>query len=140
MHTWYPNTWIEKIDENGNPIYNSRDNMSQEISKDNSSIPKTSYSYKFNETKTKNISGVLKPEDSQGKTIKEIYDNSIINYKTIEPRKNMISDESSDIIMPGGSNLQYYTADTWTYEGDNGGLFFDDVHADDTMSNFVSVF
>jgi hypothetical protein len=138
MYTWYPNTWIDKIDENGKPLYKSRDNL-----KDTSGIPKTSYSYDFNNVKIGNMSSVLKPEDSQGKTIKEIYDNSIIDYKSLGPNKNMLSDETSDIIMSGGSNLQYYTADTWTYENENqqnGGLIYDNVYGDDPMSNNVSVF
>lgn len=143
MYSWYPNTWIERIDENGNPIYNSRDKMLQQSSNDSSGIPKTSFSYDFNNVKTKNISSILKPEDSQGKTIKEIYDNSIVDYKSLGPKKNKVTDETSDIIMPGGSNLQYYTADTWTYENENqvnGGVIFNNVYGDDPMSNTVSVF
>jgi hypothetical protein len=138
MNTWYPNTWIDKIDENGNPIYKSRNNL-----KDTSGIPKTSYSYDFNNVKIKNISGVLKSEDNQGKSIKEIYDNSIVDYKLLYPQKNMLTDDTSDIIMSGGSNLQYYTADTWTYENENqenGGIIFDNVYGDDPMSNNVSIF
>jgi hypothetical protein len=124
IYSWYPNTWIEKIDDKGEPIYNSRNDQF-----DTSSIPKT----KIN----------INIEDPQGKTIKEIYDNSIINYKSITPTKNMITDETLDNIMPGGSNLQYYTADTWTYENEkqeNGGLIYDNVYANDTLSDFVSIF
>ena len=142
LYTWYPNTWIERIDENGNPIYNNRENV---IGKKDTLIdgPKSSFSYDFNNVKIDNMSGILKPEDSQGKTIKEIYDNSMVDYKKLGPHKTKITDETSDIVMPGGSNLQYFTADTWTYENENqenGGVIFDNVYGNDPMSNTVSVF
>lgn len=141
LYTWYPNTWIDHIDENGIPVYNSRENVTGK--KDTFIEPKSSFSYDFNDVKTKNISSVLSQEDSQGKTIKEIYDNSIVDYKKLGPNKNRISDETDDIIMPGGSNLEYFTADTWTYENEdvnNGGLIYDNVYGDDLMSNSVAVF
>lgn len=141
LYTWYPNTWIDHIDENGNPVYNSRENVTgkKETVIDG---PKSRFSYDFNNTKTTNISSELKPED-KGKTIKEIYDNSLIDYKKLGPKKNKITDETSDIVMPGGSNLTYFSADTWTYENENdinGGLLYDNVYGDDPMSNTVSVF
>jgi len=141
LYTWYPNTWIDHIDENGNPVYNSR----EEISGNKETIidgPKSSFSYDFNITKTTNISSALKPED-KGKTIKEIYDNSMVDYKNLGPKKNQITDETSDIVMPGGSNLNYFSADTRTYENEhesNGGLIYDNVYGDDQMSNTVPVF
>jgi len=142
LTTWYPNTWIERIDENGNPIYNSRENviMNKETIIDR---PKSSFSYDFNNVKTVNMSGILKPEDIQGKTIKEIYDNSMVDYKKLEPSKTKISDETDHVVMSGGSNLEYFTADTWTYENEcqsNGGVIFDNVYGDGSMSNTVSVF
>ena len=144
LYTWYPNTWIERIDENGKPIYNSRENFtkeSTEIILDNNPI--SSSSYDFNKMKTENASGILKPEDSSGKTIKEIYDNSIVDYKKLGPIKNRVTDETSDIIMPGGSNLTYFTPDVWTYDNENhenGGLIYNDVYANDPMSNNTSVY
>ena len=63
------------------------------------------------------MSGILSPEDISGKTLKEVYDNSIVNYRTLGPNKNRITDENDDVIMQGGSNLKFFTADTWTYEG-----------------------
>ena len=138
LNTWYPNTWIERIDENGNPIYNSRENITKEP-KDSTKIildymPESSKSYEFNKNK---------PEDNDGKTIKEIYDNSMVDYKKLVPIKNKISDETSDIVMPGGSNLTYFTPDTWTYDQENpenGGLIYNNVYGDDPMSNNASVF
>jgi hypothetical protein len=142
LYTWYPNTWIERIDENGNPIYNSRDKVTGKVDIVIDEA-KSSFSYEFNNVKTVNMSGVLGLENSQGKTIKEIYDNSMVDYKNLGPKKNRISDDTSDIVMPGGSNLEYFTADTWTYENEdanNGGLIYDNVYGDDTMSNNVAVF
>jgi hypothetical protein len=138
LNTWYPNTWIDHIDKNGNPVYNKVIKKEKNII----DVPKSSFSYDFNNTKTTNISSALKPED-KGKTIKEIYDNSMVNYKNLEPKKIQISDETSDVIMQGGSNLSYFAADTWTYEDEhsiNGGLIYNDVYGDDPMSNTVSVF
>ncbi len=141
LYTWYPNTWVDHIDENGQPVYNSRDQVTgrKETIIDG---PKSSFSYDFNNTKTTNISSALKPED-KGKTIKEIYDNSMVNYKNLGPKKTQVTDGTSDIIMQGGSNLGYFAADTWTYEDEhenNGGLIYDDVYGNDPMSNTVSVF
>ena len=142
LNTWYPNTWIDHIDENGKPVYDSREHVT---GKAETIIdgPKSSFSYEFNKNKTDNMSGILKPEDSQGKTIKEVYDNSMVDYKKLGPKKNMVSDENSDVVMPGGSNLKYFTTDTWTYENENpenGGLIYNNLYADDPMSNTVSVF
>jgi hypothetical protein len=137
LNTWYPNTWIEKIDENGNPIYGSRESSDPFLIKQ-----KTNSSYDFNNMKTENIDSVLKKEDV-GKTIKEVYDNSIIDYKKLEPKKIMIGDENSDIIMPGGSNLTFFNSDTWTYENEkpeNGGIIYDGIYANDELSNSVSVY
>ena len=137
LNTWYPNTWIEKIDENGNPIYGSRESSDPFLIKQ-----KTNSSYDFNIMKTENVDSVLKKEDV-GKTIKEIYDNSIIDYKKLEPKKNMIGDENSDIIMPGSSNLKFFSSDTWTYENEkpeNGGILYDGIYANDELSNNVSVY
>lgn len=137
LNTWYPNTWIEKIDDNGNPIYGSRESSDPFLIK-----PETNPSYDFNLMKTENIDSVLKKEDV-GKTIKEVYDNSIIDYRKLEPKKNMIGDENSDIIMPGGSNLTFYNSDTWTYENEkpeNGGILYDGIYANDELSNNVSVY
>ena len=137
LNTWYPNTWIEKIDENGNPIYGSRESSDPFLIKQ-----KTNSSYDFNNMKTENVDSILKKEDV-GKTIKEVYDNSIIDYKKLEPKQNMIGDENSDIIMPGSSNLTFFNSDTWTYENEkpeNGGILYDSIYANDELSNNVSVY
>jgi len=137
LYTWYPNTWIDHIDENGKPVYNSREHVTGKS--DTFIYPKTSASYDFN-----NKSNVLKPEEIQGKTIKEIYDNSIVDYKKLGPKKIMVSDDTSDIVMPGGSNLVYFTPDTWTYEDEtpeNGGVLYNNLYASDPMTqNAVAVF
>jgi hypothetical protein len=142
LNTWYPNTWIDHIDENGNPVYDSREHVT---GKADTFInePKSSFSYDFNNVKTGNMSGVLKPEDFKGKTIKEVYDNSMVDYKKLGPQKTRLTDETTDTVMPGGSNLTYFTSDTWTYKDENpenGGLIYDNVYGDDPMSNTVSVF
>ena len=54
LNTWYSNTWIDHIDKDGNPVYNSRENVTGE----KETIidgPKSSFSYDFNNTKTTNI-------------------------------------------------------------------------------------
>jgi hypothetical protein len=141
LYTWYPNTWIDHIDENGEPVYNSRECVT---GKADTFIdgPKSSSSYDFNNNKTINMGGVLKSEN-EGKTIKEVYDNSMVDYKKLGPQKTRLTDETSDIVMHGGSNQCYFTSDTWTYENENpenGGLIYDNVYGDDPMSNTVSVF
>lgn len=102
MNSWYPNTWIEKFDEEGNPVYNSRDNIEEFIES------KARFSYDFNKEKIINMDGVVDPTDfhnNQGKTLKEVYDNAFVDFKKLVPKMDIKN--SNDFI------------NTWSYENEN---------------------
>ena len=69
LNTWYGNTWIEYIDNNGTPIYNSSNNKINDseiiINRDVENLNREDMN------STNNI----------GKPIKFIYDSLIDNYK-----------------------------------------------------------
>ena len=64
LNSWVPNTWIDSFDTNGKPIYKSRDDKTITM---NSKIH-----FDYN-----NI------ENTNNKTIKEIYDNKVVNLKNL---------------------------------------------------------
>jgi hypothetical protein len=69
MNTWYSNKWIEYIDDNGNPVYNSSDNSIY-----NSEII---VNRDIENLKSDDINSA----DLIGKPIKYIYDSLIDDYK-----------------------------------------------------------
>jgi hypothetical protein len=110
LATWYPNTWIERIDSNGNPVYNSRKTKETFIES------KARFHYK-NGT----MDGIADPTEfleTDGKTIKEIYDQSIFNYKENQPKKTLI-EKTGEFVESAGSNLLLVTPDVWKYEHEN---------------------
>jgi hypothetical protein len=125
LNTWYPNTWIESIDSNGKPIYNSRENVTKTV--ENFIESKARFDYKFDTLKTGEMSGVISPDDiknNQGKSLKEIYDNSFVDFKKLVPKKQMLESEPDSQQLKAASNLSFLTPDTWVYadeKPENGG-------------------
>jgi hypothetical protein len=121
----YPNRWIESFDNEGNPIYNSRENKLGVV--ETFIEPKARFSYSFNKEKIANMDGIVDPDDyidDRGKTLKEIYDNSFVDFKKLTPKEIMINDEPNTNKLEAASNLQYITPDTWVYQNErpeNGG-------------------
>jgi hypothetical protein len=150
----YPNTWIDCVDSHGTgmPQWNSREETTGKV--DKIILPRALNSYSFNKEKIVNMGGIINPNDilndtqginldtgNTGKKIKDIYDNSFVNFKNLIPNKIIISDtfdtfngeiEPSEFttntqLRQGASNLQYLTPDTWIYEnekGENGGAMY----------------
>jgi hypothetical protein len=136
LKTWYPNTWIEKIDSNGNPIYNSREKETGV--KENFIETKSRFTYEYNSPRSTQMDGVDDP--SNGKTLKEIYDNSFVDYKKMVLQKKIVSKKEDEInIKQGASNLSYIIPDTWVYENEkpeNGGSFYNGIMANDPLSSY----
>jgi hypothetical protein len=137
LATWYPNTWIEKINENGEPVYNSRENV---LGKREDFIEsKARFSYEFNIPRTIQMDGIADPADfinGQGRTIKEIYDNSFVDYKKLIPKKDMKEKEE----LRGASNLFFNQKIDWEYENEkpeNGGQISDQLYAFDPQTNNI---
>ena len=77
LNSWVPNTWIDSFDTNGKPIYKSRDDKTITM---NSKIR-----FDYN-----NI------ENTNNKTIKEIYDNKVVNLKNLIPITETVQDNLDD--------------------------------------------
>jgi hypothetical protein len=136
LNTWYPNTWIEKIDENNQTIYNSRENITGQ--KDQYVEAKALNSYLFDPQRNINIGGVVNPDDeSVSLAIKDVYDKSFIDYKKLANNKKMIEIEPDNNIIKAASNLNYFSNDTWVYQNEkpeNGGIIYDGISASDPAS------
>ena len=142
LATWYPNTWIEKIDENGKPIYNSRDKVTKNI--ENFVESKARFTYEFNQPKILQMDGVvdiLDNVDPQGRTIKEVYDNAFVDYKKLVPKMKKITSEERSIGVQGASGLSFIGPETMEYENEtilNGGPWKDDVFPTRDETRIVS--
>lgn len=131
----YPNRWIESFDSEGNPVFNSRDQVTGTV--ETFIEPKARFTYSFNQEKTLNMDGVADPDDfidGRGKSLKEIYDNSFVDFKKLVPKEKIINGEPNTNFMQAASSLYYLTPDTWVYENErpeNGGNSFDGIFASD---------
>lgn len=93
---------------------------------------KALFTYEFNEPRTLMMDGVVDPVDS-GKTLKEVYDNSFINFKKLIPKKEMINTDDATS-LEGASNLSFFTNDDWVYDNEkpeNGGEIKRGLYAND---------
>jgi len=135
LATRYPNTWIQSIDEKtGEPIYASREMVTGKP--DIIVEEKVRNSWEFTKPKIENLDGYVKPEDV-GKTIKEIYDNSFVDYKKLIPQKILVNDKPNTNFSYGASNLSYINPDNWIYQNEkqeNGGEITDGLYAADPMT------
>lgn len=103
---------------------------------------KTHLSYDFNKLKTTNLDGII-PIENSDISIKEVYDNSVIDYKKLIPTKN----KKSLKLDKGASNLQSYPSNIWEYDNEkqeNGGLIKNtenyELYAHDVNNNTNSIF
>jgi hypothetical protein len=138
----YPNRWIKSFDANNNPIYNSREQVTGIV--ETFIEPKARFTYDFNKEKTLNMDGIADPDDfidGRGKTLKEIYDNSFVDFKKLVPKGKITNGEPNTNFMQAASSLYYLTPDYWVYENEraeNGGQSSDGIFASDP-STFGSV-
>jgi hypothetical protein len=131
----YPNRWIESFDTDNNPVYNSREQVTGTI--ETFIEPKARFTYDFNKEKNINMDGIADPNDfidGRGKTLKEVYDNSFVDFKKLVPKEKIINGEPNTNFMQAASSLYYLTPDTWVYENErteNGGQSSDGIFASD---------
>ncbi len=131
----YPNTWVDSFDSDGNPIINSRANVTGVV--ETFIEPKARFTYEFNKEKTLFMGGIADPDDfvnGQGKTLKDIYDNSFVDFKKLVPKETIINGEPNTNFMQAASSLYYLTPDNWVYENErpeNGGQSSDGILASD---------
>ena len=135
MNTRYINNWIEKNDKDGNPIYNSYANMTGNT--DTFIDSKARLSHDFNKLKITNMDAPISPSNEHN-TIKDIYDNSFVDYKKLIPRKKVIDSKPNNTFLEGASNLSFITPDAWVYgneKPENGGKIDDGFYASDPSVN-----
>lgn len=81
---------------------------------------KTMYDYKFEDVDVKEILSITNFED---KTINEVYDNLIVDYKKINQEKT--PKKNTEKLIKGAFNESSYKGDILEYEEDNYGNAFD---------------
>jgi hypothetical protein len=146
LKTWYPNTWIERIDENGQPVYGSREQETGNV--ENFIESKARFSYEFNSPRSVQMDGIADPDDfidGKGRTLKEVYDNSFVDFKKLVPKKEIVGDSSVQTYsQSGASNLTFISPDTWIYENEkseNGGQISKGLYASDPLTmDSVAIF
>lgn len=146
LKTWYPNTWIERIDENGQPVYGSREKETGNL--ENFIESKARFTYEFNSPRSVQMDGIADPDDfidGKGRTLKEVYDNSFVDFKKLVPKKEVVGDSSVQTYsQSGASNLSFISPDTWIYENEkaeNGGQILKGLYASDPLTmDSVAIF
>lgn len=146
LKTWYPNTWIERIDENGKPVYGSREKETGNIESFIES--KARFSYEFNSPRSVQMGGIADPNDfieGEGRTLKEVYDNSFVDFKKLIPKKEAVGDSSLQTYsQSAASNLSFISPDSWIYENEkaeNGGQILKGLYASDPLTmDSVAIF
>jgi len=138
LNTWYPSTYIEKLDKNGKPIWGSREKST--CSKDTMVQEKTRMTYDFNQPKSIHMDGPMNPDATCTK-IGDVYDNFFVNYKKLTPKKDLIVEEVNSKKDKGASNLSFFAPDTWVYmneKPENGGAIEGQLYGAD-MNNLDPV-
>lgn len=142
MNSSYPNTWLES-NINNNPVYNSREkDENNNVSPFEYLQTKTSNGYEFNKNKFNNIDGIME-DNTTGKTLQEVYDNSMVDYKKLVPMKDNIPVDDDNMARKGASELSYITSDMWLYKDErqeNGGEIVDGLYAFDNNTNNVAIY
>jgi len=129
----YPNRFIVKLDENNQPIWSDYNNLT---GNPNSFIDnRILFGDNIYANHIKNMDGKLNPNDvnidNNGKTLKNIYDSQILDFKKLVPKNEMIT---SDNVIPAASKLSYMDTDDWKYKDEsvmNGGKILDNFYAAD---------
>lgn len=124
---------FQKEQEKGFLVKSFVPNNADENKKDEEFVDtKTMFNYEFIKPKIEVMNGIMKPEDVN-KTIKEIYDNSFVDFKKLVPKKNKI-ENNDNVSLNAASNLTFFTNDNWLYDNEkpeNGGQIKTGLYAND---------
>ena len=139
----YPNRFIVKLDENEEPIWSDYKNLTG--NPDNFIDNRILFGDNLYGSHIKNMDGKLNPKDANmdntGMTLKKIYDNHILDFKDLIPKKEMAYDDNKH---SAASNLQYMDDDDWKYKnerGMNGGVIYNNIYAaDPTLHNTPALY
>jgi hypothetical protein len=140
MAVKYPNKYAVKLDEKDNITYGDWKDLSG--NPDDFLDTKVVYNEDLYKPTIANADGRLDPNDPimAGKSIREIYDDSILDFKSLIIKKNKMKtlDGPREFKQTGASKLSYNMEDDWVYENEkpeNGGEILDGFFASDPMVN-----
>jgi len=125
------NQFMKDQENSFNVAYYAPNTNDPEILNNLNTYNETLYNYDFNKLRIPDLDN--NENSANGKTIKEIYDNSLVDFKKLIPKKNMIK-SNEDTLLEGGSNLSFYTNDNWVYDNEkpeNGGSINNGLYAVD---------
>ena len=125
------NQFMKDQENSFNVAYYAPNANDPEILNNLNTYNETLYNYDFNKLRIPDLDN--NENSANGKTIKEIYDNSLVDFKKLIPKKNMIK-SNEDTLLEGGSNLSFYTNDNWVYDNEkpeNGGSINNGLYAVD---------
>ena len=135
------NQFMKDQENSFNVAYYAPNTNDPEILNNLNTHNKTLYNYDFNKLRIPDLDN--NESSANGKTIKEIYDNSFVDFKKLIPKKNMIK-SNEDTLLEGGSNISFFTNDTWVYDNEkpeNGGSINNGLYAADmNTSNSNAIF
>ena len=100
------NQFMKDQENSFNVAYYAPNTNDPEILNNLNTHNKTLYNYDFNKLRIPDLDN--NESSANGKTIKEIYDNSFVDFKKLIPKKNMI--KSNEVtLLEGGSNISFFT-------------------------------
>jgi hypothetical protein len=129
LATRYFNHYIKYIDENNEPVYNIDEKQNNIVEN------KIQNTWEFNKSKVSNIDGYISDDNNLNKTVREVYDNSFVDYKKLVPKKDLVKNINK---LSGASSLTFYKPDKWTYNNEkleNGGEIVNGLFASDPSTN-----
>ena len=139
----YPNRFIVKLDENDKPIWSDYKTLT---GNPNSFIDnRILFGDNLYSNHIRNMDGKLNPNDANitdnGKTLKNIYDSHILDFKDLVPQNELIDNNN---IKLAASNLSYLDNDEWQYKNEsimNGGPIINNFYAaDPTIYNTPAIY
>ena len=106
------------------------------------------FSYEFNSPRSVQMGGIADPNDfieGEGRTLKEVYDNSFVDFKKLIPKKEAVGDSSLQTYsQSAASNFSFISPDSWIYENEkaeNGGQILKGLYASDPLTmDSVAIF
>jgi hypothetical protein len=130
----YPNRFIVKLDADDKPIWSDYKNLTG--NPDSFIDNRILFGDNLYGSHIKNMDGMLNPKDANiennGKTLKNIYDSHVLDFKDLIPKNEMINNNNNK--QTAASKLSYLDNDDWKYKDEsimNGGPILDNFYAAD---------
>ena len=142
----YPNKYAVSLDDKENITYGGWQDLTKKP--DVFQDTKVIYNEELYKPNITHMDGVLNTRDTNtvGKSIQEIYDNNIVDFKNLNERKKQLVDngEPRQFTKDASSKQKYLVDDDWAYENEkpeNGGEILNGFYAfDPTITNTPAVF